>query len=489
MGVFSKTYTVRKGVKVYKLFIDGRWTEASNRATFDVRNPATGRVIARVQKAPKEDAERAIKSAWKARSSMAEMPMIKRVELLEKLSSLVEKHSKELVDTIVAEAGKPLSVAQGEVKASVERLKLAVEEVKAMRGEYIPGDLTPDTIGKFGIVKRKPQGVVLAIGPFNYPLFIPVSKIAPALASGNSVVFKAASDDPICMIMFARLVELSGFPKGSFNILTGSGSEIGDFIVSHPMVSMISFTGSSTAGKRIASIAGMKRLHLELGGKCPGIVFDDADLEVAVKECAKGSLKFQGQRCDALSRIIVQEGIYDEFVRRITKEAKRWKMGDPRKKDTMIGPLINEKAADRVESFIEDAVKKGAKLKTGGKRKGLYIEPTVLADVNSSMRISCEETFGPVVAIMKFRTFDEAIRIANSSNYGLDESVFTRDVNKAVKAAELIEAGTVTINAAPSHGLGNFPFGGDKDSGMGREGMNYSVEEMTKLHTIVFSNK
>jgi len=257
-------------------------------------------------------------------------------------------------------------------------------------------------------------------------------------------------------------------------------------MVSHPKVGMISFTGSSAAGKHIASVAGMKKLHLELGGKCPGIVFEDADMDLAVRECVKGALKFSGQRCDSLSRILVQEKIANTFVKKVLAEVKNWKVGDPRKKSTRIGPLINEKAADKVEELVRDAVSKGARLLTGGKRRGLYFEPTVLDRVKANMRIAWEETFGPVVTIIRFRTFDEAIKISNQSGYGLDASVFTRDIDKAVKAANLLECGSVTINAAPAHGLGNFPFGGDKDSGIGREGLVYSVEEMTKLHTIVF---
>jgi glyceraldehyde-3-phosphate dehydrogenase (NADP+) len=479
---------VSGGKKVWKNYIGGKWVDSSNKATFDVSDPATGRLIGKVPKSTKDDVEKAIQSAWNTRSVMANMPMVERVEMLARLSELIEKHQKDFIDVIVKEAGKPLSVVQGEVKATIERLKFAIEEVKTMRGEYIPGDAVPDTKGKFAIVKRMPRGVVLAIGPFNYPLFIPTSKIAPALASGNSVVFKAASDDPICMIMFARLAELAGVPPGAFNVITGSGSEIGDYMVSHPRVGMISFTGSSAAGKHITTVAGMKRLHLELGGKCPGVVFEDCDIDLAIKECAKGSLKYSGQRCDSLSRIIVQDKIYNKFARLMRLEAKNWKMGPTSSSKTKIGPLINQGAAERVEGLIQDAIKKGARVLAGGKRKGLYIQPTVLLDVDNRMRVAREETFGPVVVIMKFRTFDEAIKMANNTEYGLDASVFTQDVNKAVKAASLIEAGAVTINGAPSHGLGNFPFGGEKDSGMGREGMNYTIEEMTKHHTIVFTH-
>ncbi len=484
---WSKIYSLSGGVKVYKLFIGGNWVLSSERKTFDVINPATQRIIGKVQRAGKRDVEKAIEAAWRAKDIISSMPVVKRAEMLERIGKLVEEHKKDFVNILVKEAGKPVSYAEGEVQAGIERLKFALEEVRSLKGECIPGDFVPDAVDRFAIVKRKPYGVVVAISPFNYPFFISISKIVPAILSGNSVVLKAASDDPVCMLMFGRMAELGGMPKGALNIITGSGSEIGDYLVSHPKVGMISFTGSSAAGKHIASVAGMKKLHLELGGKCPGIVFEDADLDLAVKECAKGALKFSGQRCDAISRILVHEKIHDQFVKKMVAEVKKWKIGDPGKRNTKIGPLINEKAVKKVEELVRDAVNKGARVLLGGKRKGLYFQPTVLVGVNAKMRIAWEETFGPVVTIMKFKTLEEAVRISNQSDYGLDASVFTADINKAIKVANMLECGSVTINGAPAHGLGNFPFGGDKDSGLGREGLECSLREMTRLHTIVFA--
>lgn len=477
----------KNGASAYKLFIGGRWVESSSHKTFDVRNPATGKLIARAQKATPDDALKAIESAHKAKPIISEMPAVERIGLLERIHELVIKHRKDLVNMIVQEAGKPVSVAEGEVKATYERLKFAAEEAKAFQGEYIPGDIVPDTINKFAIVTRKPRGLVLAISCFNYPLYISVAKIAPAIASGNSVVLKSASDDPLSSLMFARLADLAGMPKGVFNVVTGSSSEIGDIMVTDRRVKMISFTGSSSVGKHIADIAGMKRLHLELGGKGPGIVLDDADVDLAVKECLSGALKYSGQRCDALSRIIVTDGIAKSFVKKALVEIKKWRMGDPRNKSTKIGPLINTGAVEKVEILVNDALEKGAKVLAGGKRNGLYYHPTILDNVTQSMRIAWEETFGPVVTIIRVNDEKEALKVANQSNFGLDASIFTRDVNKAVRIARKLEDGSVTINAHPSHGLGNFPFGGDKDSGIGREGLNYSIDEMTKLHTIVFT--
>jgi acyl-CoA reductase-like NAD-dependent aldehyde dehydrogenase len=477
-------------VPEYRMFINGKWVQAEDKGTFEVRDPQDDSVIARVPAALKKDADSAITSAWRTRSLIAGMDTVERVNLLQEISDLMKEHKATFVKTISREAGKPVRYAEGEVNATMNRLSLAKEEVRMFTSEYIPGDMAPGSSNRFAIVSRKPKGVVLAISPFNYPLFISIAKVAPAIASGNSVVLKAASDDPICMLMFARLTELAGMPKGVFNVVTGSGSEIGDFMVSHPKVNMISFTGSSGAGKRIASKAGMKRLHLELGGKGPAIVLADADLELASRECLSGALKYSGQRCDALSRILVESKVANRFSRIITKGARKWKVGPTSDPKTMIGPLINKGALEKVDELVKDAVDKGAKVLLGGRRlKGLYYAPTVLDRVNSGMRIAWEETFGPVVTIMRVRTREQAIEIANKSDYGLDASVFTQDIDKGIKTARELEDGTVTINGHPAHGLGNFPFGGNKDSGIGREGIGYSIEEMTKLDTIVVSLK
>jgi acyl-CoA reductase-like NAD-dependent aldehyde dehydrogenase len=337
------------------------------------------------------------------------------------------------------------------------------------------------------MIIRQPLGVLLAITPFNYPLFTAVAKIAPGIAAGNSIICKPASDDPICLLMFAKIMQEAGTPDGVVNIITGSSSEIGDYLCSHPKVDMISFTGSSAVGKHIASITGMKKIQMELGGKAPAIVLEDCDLNLAVKECAAGSLKFSGQRCDAISRVLIIESIADRFVSAILEEVKNnWKFGDPKNSDTVVGPLINERAAKKVEELINDAVSKGAKILYGGKRYALgYYEPTVLDRVNRNMRIAWEETFGPVVTIMRVKDFEEAIRLANESEYGLDACIFTKDIDKALDAAQRIEAGSVHINAHPTHGLGIFPFGGDENSGMGREGIKYSIEDMSKVHSVI----
>jgi len=478
---------IKKGkIPVFKMYINGKWTNSSTGETLDVLNPHNQKVVGRAQNASLDDAKKAIDSAFRARKTIKDMRAVKRAEILEKASNLMMKYKDEFVDIIVKESGKPICVTEGEVKAAAERLYYASEECKDIYGEEITGDLSPHKFDKFAMVVRQPLGVVLAISPFNYPLHIAVCKIAPAIAAGNSVICKPSSQDPVCMIMFARILELAGLPGGVFNLVTGGGSEIGDMLVNSDKIHMISFTGSTSVGKHIAKICGMKKLHLELGGKAPAIVLKDCDLDLAVKECLKGALTFSGQRCDAISRILVEKSIANKFANLVLKEIKKWKVGDPKSSKTTIGPLISEGAVEKVDDLVKDATEKGAKLLYGGKKKGLYYQPTVLDNVTSEMDIAWEETFGPVVTIMRVKDYEEAIKIANQSEYGLDACIFTKDVDKALDAGLRLEDGTVSINASPSHGLGLFPFGGDKDSGIGREGIRHSLMEMTKVHTIIF---
>lgn len=478
------------GTQIYKMLINGAWVESSGKKTFDVMNPYDGTVVGKVQKATKEDAEASVKAAFDAKEKIAKMTAYDKAKILTRIADMIEENRNAFRDIIVQEAGKPVKVADGEVSATIERFRFAADEVKQVYGDAILGDEVPWNTEKIGIVLRKPLGVLLAVCPFNYPLYIGTSKIAPAIAAGNSLIIKPASDDPICLVMLTKVMQKAGLPDGTINVVTGSGSEIGDALISHRKIDMISFTGSSSIGHYITKIAGMKRLQMELGGKSPGIVIEDANLDIAAKECVTGAIKYSGQRCDAISRILVVDKVADAFVEKVISEVKKWKSGDPKNPETTIGPLINKRALEKVDELVQDAKSKGAKVLSGGKRgSGLFYEPTILDYVTKDMRIAWEETFGPVVTIIRVSDYEAAIRVANESEYGLDASVFTNDINKAIDAGMRIESGTVQINAAPMHGIGNFPFGGDKESGMGREGIKRSMDEMTTLHTIVFNPK
>lgn len=360
-NIFDDIRYKERGTFVYKMFIGGKWVKSKNKELIDVRNPFDASLTARVQSATASEAASVVDAAYKARSTMANMASADRAEILERVAELVSENKKALLDAVIREAGKPVKVAEGEHKATVERFKFAAEEAKSIRGDALKGDIAPWHRERIGFVMKVPLGVILAITPFNYPLYIPTSKIAPAIAAGNTLVVKPASDDPTAMLLLARILQKAGVPDGALNVVTGSGSEIGDPLLESKKVSMVSFTGSTSVGKHIANKAGMKKLHLELGGKSPGLVFDDANLDVATKHCVTGALKFSGQRCDAISRILVMENVADEFVRKVVKEVKKWKVGNPKEKDTLIGPLINERAVEKVSELVEDAKKKGSK--------------------------------------------------------------------------------------------------------------------------------
>jgi acyl-CoA reductase-like NAD-dependent aldehyde dehydrogenase len=469
-----------------QLLIDGEWCESRSGETFEVRSPIDDNVIATAQAAGEEDVEAAIAAARSARPRFREMTAADRLEVCERAAELMREHFDTFIDAIVVDLGKTPSQAKSEATATKERLALVREEVRKIFGEYLPGDWIPDAKGKSGIVLREPVGTVAAIGPFNYPLFLAASKIIPAIAAGNTVVAKAPSDDPLPLTLFVRVLEEAGLPEGVLNLVTGRGGDIGDLFACHADVSMISFTGSSDVGRRIAELAGPKPLHLELGGNAAALVLADADLELAIEKSVMGAFKNAGQRCDAISRVLVEASVYGDYVDRVLDEARGYTIGDPRAEGVDVGPLVNARAVERVAGLVSDAVDKGARLLLGGDSHGCYFEPTVLADVPLEAEIVWEETFGPVLPIVSVADLDEAIEVANRSRYGLDSSVFSRNLDNAWRAARAVECGMVTVNDAPAHGVGHFPFGGRKpDSGIGREGLGYSIDECTALKTVV----
>lgn len=485
-SLFDGIYSVSDDIPNFKMLIGGTWIEAERASQFDVRTPIDGSVIARAQMASSIDVDSAVTAAQENRG-IRDLPGIERIEIFGCAAGLLEQHKGEFARILKLEAGKSTRDATGEVEATIHRLRLTMEEAKRIFGDYVPGDWSHDAVGKMALVIREPIGVVAVISPFNYPLYIASTKMIPALLAGNCVVVKPSSSNPISALLLVRVLEASGVPKGSLNIVTGKGEETGDALIKNERVGMINFTGSTPVGKRISEMSGMKKLHLELGGKGYALVLEDADLDLAAKKCAFGSLKFSGQRCDAISAVLVVEGIADDLSDKIVQEVDRWKFGDPRDESVTIGPVINPAAAERIHGMVMDAVDKGASLLRGGKFHGSYYEPTVLDDVPVSSIIAHEETFGPVVTILRPKDEDEALKIARQSKYGLESCVFTRDFYRMWRVAKRLECGEVTINDYPAHGVGYFPFGGIKDSGMGREGIGYSIDEMTNLKTIVFN--
>ncbi|MHB0937945.1 MAG: aldehyde dehydrogenase family protein [Armatimonadota bacterium] len=474
------------GVPTLKLPAAGRLIGAEGHELLEVRSPIDGRLVARVVQANEADIREAIELADRSRSLIAGVPAIQRLRLLDKAAELVREHRADFETAILWEAGKPPKDAASEVNATIERMELAEEDIRKINGEYLPGDWSEDTRQKMALVVNEPIGTVAAISSFNYPLFIPAAKAVPALLAGNAHISKPASATPIAHLLWAYAMLQAGFPAGVLHVMAARGSVFGNQITADRRVGMITFTGSTEVGAGLAAQAPLKPMHLELGGKGVAIIMDDADLDLAAERCVEGSLKNAGQRCDAVSLILALEPIADALVERLQKAMASWTHGDPRE-GSRIGPLISAKEAARVEGLVQDAVANGAVLLAGGTRRDAYLAPTMLDHVSPAARISTEETFGPVIAVMRVKNFDEAAEMARRTNKGLDSCVFTRDFYRMWQTARRLEVGEVTINDIPRHGIGYFPFGGTGDSGMGREGIGYSIQEMTYRKTVVFN--
>jgi len=467
-----------------KLYIEGRWTPAAGR--IEVADLADGGTFASVAAGTPADAEDALAAAAAAEPALRETTVVQRAAWVSAIADGIESREEELAEAIVREAGKPISSARGEVAAAAERFRRAAEEVRSLDGEYLEGT-TEGHEGWRAIVRPEPVGTVLCVTPYNYPLSTTALQVAPALAAGNAVILKPATKTPVSGALLAEIVVEAApdLPEGAFGFLPGRASEIGDVLAGDDRLDAIAMTGSSEAGKHVASVSGMVELHMELGGNAPAVVFPDADLEAAAAAATKGSLKYAGQRCSAVSRVLVHEDAADDLVERIDSTMDGWAAGDLFGEDTALGPLISESQADWVMELIEDALDRGARLVRGGERDGRFVEPTLLADVPSDARIVHEEQFGPVVPVTAFADEEEALSIANGGDLGLDAAVFTADYDRALRVADRIEAGGVRINGAPSHGIGDIPFGGVKDSGIGREGIGYTVESFVQRKTVV----
>lgn len=467
----------------HDLFIDGVSVKPLSGEYFKVLNPFNNSVVGLCARAGKDDVKRALNSALKAKAVMRLLTPNQRYDILMRAAELLHA-DKGMISLIASESGKPVKFVKGEVHATVERLKYAASEARSIDGKSISDD---DNNSRLAVVVYEPVGVVLAISPFNYPLFSGASKVAEAVASGNSVILKPASDCPLCLLRFSRLMSKAGLPNGGLNTVTGSGKLVSDELLPSSDVNMVSFTGSTGAGKSISSASCLKNEILELGGKCPALVLSDCDVSLAVKECVTGSFKLSGQRCDAVSKVIIHKSLVDDFIKKAVIESAEFKPGNPLLEKTTIGPLINESAVKRVDELVTDAIMKGAKLVIGGKYKRLMYEPTILVGVTPKMRISREEVFGPVLSVMSFDSDEAILAEALNSDYGLDASVFTGDFNKAFSFARRLNEGVVHINRAPSHGVAKFPFGGNKNSGVGREGVHESIYSMMRKKTIVLN--
>lgn len=471
----------------YKYLYNGDWMESDTSRTIKIYSPADGSIVGEIQAMSTQEVDRAILNASEAQKKWAAIPVNKRAEVLERTADILEQQTDVISQVIMKEIAKRKSSARDEVKRTAEYIRFTAEEGRRITGETLYSDAFPGyDRSKISVVTRVPLGVVLAISPFNYPVNLSASKIAPALVAGNSVVFKPATQGAVSGLYLSRAFCEAGVPAGVLNVITGRGSEIGDYSVTHPLINMIAFTGGSENGMHIAKEAGMVPMLMELGGKDAAIVLEDCNIDETVENIVGGAFSYSGQRCTAVKRVLVMNGIADKLVEKLADKISKLKVGMP-EDDADITPLIDEKAADFAMELMDDAVDKGAKVVLGYRREGTIVYPALLDNVTADMRIAWEEPFGPVLPIMRVKNDEEAIYIANKSEYGLQSSIFTHDINRAFAIAGKLEVGTVQLNAKTERGPDHFPFIGVKSSGMGTQGIKYTIEAMTRNKAIVIN--
>jgi len=464
-----------------RLLVAGEWIETGEWQ--EVRSPYSGEVVSRVAKAGAEETRRAIDAAEAAMEEP--LPAHKRAEILVRVAGALGRRHDEVARLISDEAGKPLKSAKIEASRAMSTYTFAAVEARKLAGEIVPMDASQAGEGKFAYTLRKPIGVVGAISPFNFPLNLVAHKIAPALAAGCAVVLKPAGQTPLSALLLAELETEAGLPPGWLNVVVGPSSDIGDVLVEDERVKALTFTGSSAVGWKLRERAPRKRVNLELGNSTPMIVEADADIEAAASATAQHGFSFAGQSCISIQRVYVQRGAYDDFVQRLIPKVEQLVVGDPADEDTDVGPVIDEDARERILEWIDEARQAGAEILTGGELEGELIRPTVIANASPELRVSCEEVFGPVVTVNPYETLDEALALANGTKYGLQAGIFTTNLDNALRAAEELEFGGVTVNEAPTFRADQMPYGGVKDSGNTREGPAYAVRELTEQHVVI----
>lgn len=469
-------------IKTYGSIINGETVIKSDFDILELKNPYNNETVANMSLCTKKELDEAIDGAERAyHADMKRMPLHKRAEILTRAAELLKERTEDFAQTLSLEAGKPIRDARGEVGRAVQVLNFASDEAKTLHGELLPMDAAIGGENRLGMVRLYPIGVIGAITPFNFPLNLALHKLAPAVASGNAVVLKPALKTPLSALKLAQVFYDAGLPKEALQVIIAKGSEIGDDIVTDDRIAKITFTGSPEVGIKMRNKAGLKRITLELGSNSPNIIFEDADVDKAASSLVKASFAFAGQVCISSQRIFVHESIIDEFIGKFIPLVNQLKVGNPLDEDTDVGPLISSDSCERIYEWTQEAVKDGAEVLTGGSIiEGQMFEPTVVKNVNSSMKIVCQETFAPIVSIIPFKSDEDAVEKANDSDYGLQAGVFTKDINRAFKLSDELETGGVWINEVSTYRQDNYPYGGVKLSGYGKEGVKYAIRDMTE---------
>ncbi len=469
----------------YKMLIGGKWV--SGKQKIYVKNPYNQDVIGALPQASKSDVDAAIKAARKGFETISNLPAHHRSQILEATSSLIRKHREELAELIAKESGKAWKYANGEVGRAIETFKFAAEEAKQIHGETVPLDASPNSETRMGFFFRTPVGVIGAISPFNFPLNLVAHKVAPAIAAGNSVVLKPATATPLTALRLGELLMEAGLPAGVLNIIIGGGSTVGDWLVTDPRVAMITFTGSPPVGKFIMSRAGLKKYTMELGSNSAVIICEDANLKKAIPRCVIGSYANSGQVCISVQRIYVHQSVFDKFSQLFIDATQKQVVGDPLDRNCDVGPMIDIREAERAELWIKEAIENGAQILTGGKRHGAMFEPTVLTKVTPDMKVVKDEIFAPIVSIIPYNNFADVLYQVDNSKYGLQAGIYTEKIDRAFKAIKKINVGGIIINDVPTFRVDHMPYGGNKESGIGREGLKYAIEEMTNIRMVCFN--
>ncbi len=470
--------------KKHPIYLAGEWVESDE--PLPVTNPFNGEVIGITYLASAEQLDRAVVAAERAFEVTSKQPVFERVQILDALAMKMKEHRDHIASLIALEAGKPIRDAEVEADRGIFTVQVASEEAKRIGGDVMPLDLLPSSKGRFGIVRRFPIGPVAGISPFNFPLNLALHKVAPAIASGNPIVLKPPSKDPLVMLFIAELLDEVGIEPGSLSVLPMS-REVGNAMVEDARFKLLSFTGSPDVGWQMKKNAGMKKVVLELGGNAGVVVDAEADISFAAQRVRVGAYAYAGQVCISVQRVFIHERVYDKFIDALVAETKKVKLGDPLDRDTDLGPMIDDKAAARSQKWIEDAVSQGARVLTGGKADGRFMQPTIIENAPRDAFVCSREAFAPLVTVFKVPSFGKAVEAINDSIYGLQAGVFTNSLEHALYAFENIEAGGVIMNDIPTYRIDHMPYGGVKSSGLSREGIRYTIEDMTEMRLLVIN--